>query len=1660
MFWLKVLFFVKLCLIFYCKGDQENISQLASAIEIFINEIIQKGDEEIIDFIKIVENEKNGKLIDLENEILKRISRAVCLRIDDYLHMTTSKLRVRHINIIYLEKIELFYEFEKSLMSYQFSFYGYYIFILYKGHWNNIQEIFDELWNKRIYNIYVFHENETEIDLITFNPLGNSKNCNDIKMNVVNKFINGKFMHSKLLYYKLKNLQGCPLRVVTLNEHFDVTKIKHSNGTIEYIGHAIDLMNAVAEALNFRPIIDLIEDGNKWGDIYKNGTATGTVGKLLNKECEIAFGDWFLLPDRTKIFDNSLAHGSTQLVFLIPPAKHFTSIENLVRPFHWIVWILFVLTFLIGLLTILIINVKFKKLKSFVYGRNVKYPTMNMFSAIFGMQQNILPKRNFARFLLMLFLIFCLILRSIYQGALFEFLQLDDRHKQIKTLKSLFKSNLQIYTYDYFDIIINDSMPELFKKIKHVYDHNNFIIQPLKETDEKAGLENLKYIIYENRKKRQNFLHYCKEEFLTISYVWYFPKKSYLIKKVNRKIEAFIEVQNLNLEIENKNIKSDFIDAANILVKKMIKFSYKTINIITAVNKSAEFRLSLLKTEILKRNGITYGVKICNSMKIPNEFPLKKRFIIFMLDNYENFQKLIKKITNQKFNFRGIFVFIMVNGFIQEIDEIYEKMWSKSVSNIYSLHETKTGEIYLSTINLFENASNCYDIKPKIVNQFVNGTFLNEINFFADKFSQMNNCSIRVTTFEDKTIMKIIDYPNGTIEVKGPCMKLLEMIAQQLNFSFSLNILREPSPWGFIHKNGTLTGALKELSENSTDISLGLYYLRLNRMQRFDKSTILFSTPLVMVLPPNRRFTSLEKLVQPFHWIIWFFLLITFLAGFFVIILINFKLKYFKFLIYGENISSPTLNMIAAIFGLSQPKLPKKNFARILLMSFLLFCLIIRNTYQGLLFKFLQSDGRHKGIQSLEEIFKQNFTIYIYESEMDLFQKIRIPIKFFENENFLLNRSLQENEKVAVIDALIDIIVMNERNKNKFQHKLFKEPLITTSLVFYMRRHFFLSTSINNKIDVILSSGFLEYWMKNTINYETAIASRKRLNEEPKAINIDELKGYNFISLESDKYGDDAHQNLKTEILKKISKVRAVRIINKENGFNLKDFKRFSILFIHNLNEFKKFEKYINAQTFKGSGFHLIFLLHGNLNDLHEIFASMWIRKIFNIYAILCNNAEDKLDFYTIEPFQNFQNCGDTTPKLLNKFINDNFLYELLIKEKFHNLNKCPIKVTTFNENIAVFREIKSNGKIELRGYEIHLIKTIAKSLNFTLQINFREGNEQFGKIYENGTATETLGELQKGNTNIALGDFYIRISRLEYFDCSETYLNYPIVFIISKGEKLSPLEKMLQPFGTIVWILFLLTFLLGVLVIFIINLKYKKLKSFVYGKNVKNPVMNMLVITLGSQQNILPRNNFARFILINFIILCLVLRSIYQGSLYKFLQSDGRYKEVETIEELIDKNFTLLIHESNIEILTDYPKLLKQSQLIKRDVVKDSLDKMMSSSKKVTILGTRVIFIDYSRDHRTFPYKLLKENLMTISVVMYYQKDFYLKDAINSKIRRIVAGGLVNYWLKEFDHIDMWNNENFEPKVLTFDHMIGAFGLLIIGNVLALLIFIIEILI
>jgi hypothetical protein len=225
--------------------------------------------------------------------------------------------------------------------------------------------------------VFMFSEND-QISLQTVQRYS-EKHCNQSIMTTINTFSyeNQTWKTTEFGLIELKQFYGCKL-------------VFYKN----YKQHVKIFLNQTQKLFNF--------------EYEMSGNLTSHV---------IYIHSYFLLGS----FHFFLELFEEEGALIVSPGREYTPYEKFILPLDDPTWIWCGVTFGVAYLTIFIINMtRHRGLQRFVYGSQIRSPGFNILIAFFGQSQNILPSRNFARYLLMIYILFCLIVRTGYQGVQFE----------------------------------------------------------------------------------------------------------------------------------------------------------------------------------------------------------------------------------------------------------------------------------------------------------------------------------------------------------------------------------------------------------------------------------------------------------------------------------------------------------------------------------------------------------------------------------------------------------------------------------------------------------------------------------------------------------------------------------------------------------------------------------------------------------------------------------------------------------------------------------------------------------------------------------------------------------------------------------------------------------------------------------------------------------------------------------------------------------------------------------------------------------------------------------------------------------------------------------------------------------------------------------------
>lgn len=302
-----------------------------------------------------------------------------------------------------------------------FDYSGYYS-VLLTEHSDDCEEtirkILEDFWSLHMANtiILIPSENYELILMYTFFPF-TPEHCERVKPIVYNYFENGTFVLNLPVFpEKFNNLYRCSLKIATYHYPPFIMLTHRSNDT--YIdGIEGVVLRVISQKLNFTTIVipsslnilNKISNTSNASEIkrpYKrslelisDGTANVTLGSII------------VAATRAEKYEMTKAYFYGSLLYAIPMAKPYSSLEKLFFPFRYKIWILLCGIFFTAAIVLLLLKLKAEKNRTFLIGASNNMPFFNMLNVCLGgtVSLNDVPIRNFARAMLMIWLVSTLV---------------------------------------------------------------------------------------------------------------------------------------------------------------------------------------------------------------------------------------------------------------------------------------------------------------------------------------------------------------------------------------------------------------------------------------------------------------------------------------------------------------------------------------------------------------------------------------------------------------------------------------------------------------------------------------------------------------------------------------------------------------------------------------------------------------------------------------------------------------------------------------------------------------------------------------------------------------------------------------------------------------------------------------------------------------------------------------------------------------------------------------------------------------------------------------------------------------------------------------------------------------------------------------------------
>ncbi|XP_055615243.1 uncharacterized protein LOC129761543 [Toxorhynchites rutilus septentrionalis] len=472
---------------------------------------------------------------DLMNDVLVRLGGLIVVRFNAASREMLRRPWVH--NVLFVDSYEAFRRLHRDLRVEKYDFSGRYL-VVYSGEVNEtvVKKIFDDLWTLEIINVVLVGDGVDGVKLWTYVPYSTAS-CRSVNL------VRMPNVEDVVQFYpdKTSNFHGCEFRVGSFETRPYTIMDRSSGARIKMSGFEGDLLDVLKERLNFDATIYEPPNGEQWGYALKQNS-TGMMRMIQEEEVDFGISCLGISVARNEILKPGIAHYTTALVLAIPKGRPLTAFEKLFRPFTAIIWWM-ITTMVVGaVIVISMIECKPVSVRDFVYGRGIRTPYLNLIQVFLGVGMHVLPTRNFSRTLLFLWIYFCLVLRTLYQGSMFKYLQQNANLPPSRTLAEIDQTDAYFYVVESAERYY-ESFPHRYRRVRHLPQEKDNIIHRLEwminhpESPDvvQGGLDHIAHHNHLYRKKG-GAVDICTEFISTYTITIYYPKKSMLTREFDEQI--------------------------------------------------------------------------------------------------------------------------------------------------------------------------------------------------------------------------------------------------------------------------------------------------------------------------------------------------------------------------------------------------------------------------------------------------------------------------------------------------------------------------------------------------------------------------------------------------------------------------------------------------------------------------------------------------------------------------------------------------------------------------------------------------------------------------------------------------------------------------------------------------------------------------------------------------------------------------------------------------------------------------------------------------------------------------------------------------------------------------------------------------------------------
>ncbi|XP_075158061.1 uncharacterized protein LOC142231333 [Haematobia irritans] len=497
----------------------------------------------------------------------------------------------------------------------------------------------------------------------------------------------------------------------------------------------------------------------------------------------------------------------------------------------------------------------------------------------------------------------------------------------------------------------------------------------------------------------------------------------------------------------------------------------------------------------------------------------------------------------------------------------------------------------------------------------------------------------------------------------------------------------------------------------------------------------------------------------------------------------------------------------------------------------------------------------------------------------------------------------------------------------------------------------------------------------------------------------------------------------------------------------------YNLLLIDSFESFLDIDVISYTKDYDANEYYHIFLMQDDdylFRDMENIFAYCWNNQIIN-----CNiqflNSQDELEIYTYLPF-GINHCGDTRPKFINQFINNDWWHRPFFLPKTNNFYGCSL-VGMIRSSPPYAFTIKGQSD-KYSGFEAVMVSEISRILNFTLVLREAPQDDRYYPA-SNGA----LFMLANRAANFAFGYYRRRPNGSHLYTTTVPHHQSSVLGAICvRAHLLTPFQVLSYPFQVPTWI----AVLASTIVIFVVT-------RIIHSKRPKSIApFSMLTCAFGFPIKEKPKKLHSYLMFSPWLWCTFLLRSIYSGLLYHFFSNNIYQAMPKSLEAARNQSYSSVMNSFTDFDISDIPYYGRANS-------KGAVNVILNSTSEFGVLEylekhtDENIFAVIAQEFLTYYtvnqskvglFHVMPESVMQQQLCIYFTKHTILAEPFDLILSNLKSMGLMRLWIKRFFDLKVLSRGSEEDnKMIRHQDLFGVYviwgGSLILGSI----VFILEIL-